>query len=156
MAKSGNGKKARLPRAGKASSAPEASSGAGYCKPPAHTRFRKGVSGNPGGRPKGAKNLKTMICEMADKTVTMSTPEGKFNVTIREAVARKVHEMMLKGDFQVIKAFHVWEREWEAELKVEASREGEREAEKVQQIIKEIFLTSDNEINATPDEDQSD
>jgi hypothetical protein len=25
----------------------------GYARPPAHTRFRKGQSGNPGGRPRG-------------------------------------------------------------------------------------------------------
>ena len=25
----------------------------GYGRPPSHTRFRKGVSGNPGGRPRG-------------------------------------------------------------------------------------------------------
>src|SRR5690606_35482513 len=28
----------------------------GYAKPPAEHRFRKGQSGNPGGRPKGAVN----------------------------------------------------------------------------------------------------
>ena len=29
----------------------------GYGKPPHHTRFKPGVSGNPRGRPKDAKNL---------------------------------------------------------------------------------------------------
>ena len=28
----------------------------GYKKPPLHTRFQKGQSGNPRGRPKGSKN----------------------------------------------------------------------------------------------------
>lgn len=28
----------------------------GYAKPPTEHRFRKGASGNPSGRPKGAKN----------------------------------------------------------------------------------------------------
>ncbi len=31
----------------------------GYCKPPKRTRFQPGQSGNPRGRPKGTKNLKT-------------------------------------------------------------------------------------------------
>lgn len=31
----------------------------GYGKPPRHTRWKKGQSGNPKGRPKGARGLKT-------------------------------------------------------------------------------------------------
>jgi Family of unknown function (DUF5681) len=33
----------------------------GYGKPPQHTRFRKGHSGNPRGRPKGSLDVKTEL-----------------------------------------------------------------------------------------------
>ena len=35
----------------------------GYRKPPVHTRFKPGQSGNPKGRPKGPRNLATGCCQ---------------------------------------------------------------------------------------------
>ena len=35
----------------------------GYKKPPKRTQFKPGQSGNPRGRPKGTKNLKTDLAE---------------------------------------------------------------------------------------------
>jgi len=37
----------------------------GYGRPPLHTRFKKGKSGNPKGRPKGGRNLKTELRDIA-------------------------------------------------------------------------------------------
>ena len=33
----------------------------GYGKPPLHSRFTRGQSGNPKGRPKGVRNFKTDV-----------------------------------------------------------------------------------------------
>jgi hypothetical protein len=41
----------------------------GYRKPPRRTRFRKGQSGNPRGRPSGAKSLSTMLREALNELV---------------------------------------------------------------------------------------
>lgn len=43
---------------------PAADYDTGYCKPPVHTRFKPGRSGNPKGRPKGRKNLATELAEV--------------------------------------------------------------------------------------------
>ena len=55
----------------------------GYGKPPRHTRFIKGQSGNPRGRPTGAKNLKTLLSEALNETVivTIEERDGKLYAT---------------------------------------------------------------------------
>ena len=48
----------------------------GYAEPPKSGQFKKGQSGNSSGRPKGAKNLRTVIKEAASKTLTV-VEDGK-------------------------------------------------------------------------------
>src|SRR5215468_4704520 len=49
----------------------------GRGKPPFETRFKKGQSGNPGGRPRRARDLGTQLCRALDKRVVITTEDGK-------------------------------------------------------------------------------
>ncbi|MEL6279736.1 MAG: DUF5681 domain-containing protein [Pseudomonadota bacterium] len=73
---------------------------AGYGKPPKSGRFRKGVSGNPLGRPKGSRNIKSLIREMLDTQIETSTnggaPEKK---SVCEAMITKLAEKALGGHY---------------------------------------------------------
>jgi Family of unknown function (DUF5681) len=44
----------------------------GYGKPPVHSRFRKGQSGNPKGRAKGSRNFSTIFSEAMMKPVVIT------------------------------------------------------------------------------------
>jgi hypothetical protein len=64
---------------------------ANYRKPPLHTRFKKGQSGNPRGRPK--KNLPTLLVAARNEPVYVTTNGRHPKITKREAiVTRMVNE----------------------------------------------------------------
>jgi hypothetical protein len=49
----------------------------GYGRPPLNTRFKKGESGNPKGRRKGRKNLKTLVVEELFRPVSVREADGR-------------------------------------------------------------------------------
>jgi hypothetical protein len=74
----------------------------GYGKPPAHTRYRRGQSGNPGGRKRGSRNLKTIMEEVMESAVELSDKGRKRNVPLAEALLLQYAQCGLKGDWRAI------------------------------------------------------
>ena len=70
----------------------------GYGKPPVGTRFRPGQSGNPRGRPKGARGLKTLVRETMTKSISVRTAEGHKRMPRIEAVLHRQFELAMKGN----------------------------------------------------------
>ncbi len=70
----------------------------GYCKPPEDTRFKPGQSGNPKGRPRGARNFRTVVRATLDEKVTLRDGERTRKVSVMEAIVRKCVNGALKGD----------------------------------------------------------
>lgn len=75
----------------------------GYKKPPPHTQFQPGQSGNPRGRPKGAKSLNSMALAMLNERVTVKTQNGTRTMTKIEALLQKQMEKASKGDDKATK-----------------------------------------------------
>lgn len=69
----------------------------GYGKPPQHTRFRKGRSGNPGGRPRRAIDLAKLIDEALDRP---AGTERQPRMTQREAIVARLVERAAEGDLR--------------------------------------------------------
>jgi hypothetical protein len=72
----------------------------GYGKPPKRSQFKPGESGNPKGRPKGARNLKTEIREVMQSTVTVTQDGQRKKISTRKAVVLRLTEKALSGNVQ--------------------------------------------------------
>jgi len=70
----------------------------GYGKPPRHTRFQPGRSGNPRGRPKGTNNLKTDLMEELGEKILVREGEQSRRVSKQRAVVKTIVARTLKGD----------------------------------------------------------
>jgi hypothetical protein len=76
--------------------------------PPKHTQFRKGMSGNPKGRPKGSKNLSTLLREAADDQVSATIGGKTRNISKLQATAMQLATKAASGDLAAINKLLDW------------------------------------------------
>tara|TARA_R110000824_G_scaffold399102_1_gene603965 strand:- start:2567 stop:2950 length:384 start_codon:yes stop_codon:yes gene_type:complete len=69
----------------------------GYGKPPKETQFKSGESGNPKGRPKGSKNLSTVMQETLSQRVVITEGNKQVTVTMLEAMVKGLFTNSIKG-----------------------------------------------------------
>ncbi len=76
----------------------------GYGKPPAHTQFKKGQSGNPKGRPKRDDPSWTQALPNTLEDKILVTIDGKQReLTMQEIFVERVIEQCLKGNKTAIR-----------------------------------------------------
>ena len=75
----------------------------GYKKPPLHTRFRKGQSGNPRGRPRGSKNLSTLLTDALNEPVVVTEDGRRRKISKRELGIRQLVNKFAMAEAQATK-----------------------------------------------------
>jgi hypothetical protein len=70
----------------------------GYGKPPRHSRFKQGRSGNPHGRPKGSSNMSTLLDHALNEQVVVSENGKRKRITKREAVLKQLVNKAASGE----------------------------------------------------------
>ncbi len=75
----------------------------GYKKPPVATRFKKGNRANPRGRPRGSKNLATLLERALDAAADADASETHGRLTKRELVVARLVERSAGADLAATK-----------------------------------------------------
>ena len=74
----------------------------GYGNPAHHTWFKKGQSGNPTGRPRGSKNLTTLLEKELKQRVVVTENGRRRSITKQEAMVKHLVNKAISGDRQLM------------------------------------------------------
>ena len=75
----------------------------GFGKPPAGTRFQKGRSGNPKGRPKGTLNMATVLARTLRERVIINENGQRKVITKLEAAVKQLVNKAASGDLRALR-----------------------------------------------------
>ena len=115
----------------------------GHCRPPLETRFRPGQSGNPRGRPKGARSLRSVVAAVAREQVEIKENDRQRRITKLEAAVKQLVNRAAKGEERWTKHFLDFLDEIENRpAPAEAEPLGEDDAAVIADVVRRIRASS--------------
>jgi hypothetical protein len=124
----------------------EQANAVGYGKPPASTRFKKGVSGNPKGRPKGSLNVATVFMKTLREKVVINENGQRRPVTKLEAAVKQLVNKAASGDQRSMRLLVELARDAEAKQSLPGSQEpaiSTADQEIIEDILKRFSETKE-------------
>src|SRR5215469_12422077 len=76
--------------------------GVGYRRPPRHSQFRPGQSGNPSGRPKGRRNIFSDLSDELSAPTVLSQNGRQYEVSKQVAVIKTLVAAAMSGDLRAV------------------------------------------------------
>src|ERR1700739_1152171 len=115
----------------------------GYGKPPVHTRFQKGRSGNPKGRPRGKKNMSNLLSARLDAATLVVENGRRKKISKREAIITQLVNKSASADLKATQIVLAMLQDVEA--RADDSSDSATFTEADQEIIQRIQARMRNE-----------
>jgi Family of unknown function (DUF5681) len=113
----------------------------GFGEPPKHGRFRKGVSGNPKGRPKGQRNLATILARTLREKVVINENGVRRTVSKLEAAVKQLVNKAATGDLVALRQLAALARSTEDQ---QSTPENKQLADEDQKVLAGVLKRIEN------------
>jgi hypothetical protein len=124
----------------------ESKSSVGYGAPPQNTRFQKGRSGNPRGRPKGSLNVATVFVKTLREKVVINEHGQRRTVTKLEAALKQLVNKAASGDIRALRQLLDLARDPESKQNLAATQDpvlGELDMDVINGILNRFKKTGE-------------
>ena len=111
----------------------------GFGKPPKQGQFRKGVSGNPKGRPKGSRNLATVLARALREKVVVNENGRRRTMSKLDAAVAQLVNKSASGDLVALRQLMALADSFETQATESQERNlSEADAKVVQNLLKRM------------------
>lgn len=119
----------------------------GYKNPPKHSRFQKGRSGNPAGRPKGSKNTLKLLDAVLEQKIKIQQEGKTISITKKQAMLMQLVNAAVRGEIKAIAALfpYMMQLDMKEEQSMETSKLSLKDEEILQQFLEENKQESKND-----------
>jgi hypothetical protein len=107
-------------------------------RPPLHTRFKKGQSGNPGGRRK--KQLPALLADALNETVYVTIDGERRQITKREAIVHQLVNKSTTADLRATKMLFDMMKDAEQKAGVAAPPPEPRQLDEADKEVLQNFI----------------